>query len=96
MSKVKANEVQTTAVQRNGRIMQGVVVSDKMNKSIVVKIERRVTHPLYKKVLTRTTKVHAHDENNQCKTGDKVMIQETRPISKTKSWVLLEIVGAQS
>lgn len=82
--------------QAKGRVMQGVVVSDKMNKSIVVKIDRRVTHPLYKKVVTRTTKVHAHDEENQCKAGDVVLIQETRPISKTKSWTLLNIVERAS
>lgn len=79
-------------VQSKGRIMQGVVVSDKMDKSIVVKVDRRVTHPLYKKVITRSTKVHAHDENNQCKAGDMVVIQESKPISKTKSWVLLNII----
>lgn len=75
-----------------GRILQGVVVSNKMDKTVVVVVERRVTHPLYKKVMTRTTKVHVHDEDNKCKEGDKVMIQETRPISKTKSWVLLNIL----
>jgi small subunit ribosomal protein S17 len=83
-------------VQTKGRILQGEVVSDKMDKSIVVKVIRRVMHPLYRKVVTRTTKVHAHDENNVCKVGDVVMIQECRPISKTKSWVLLNVVGEQS
>ena len=82
--------------ESKGRIMQGVVVSDKMDKSIVVKIDRRVKDPLYGKVVTRTTKVHAHDETNQCKEGDKVMIQETRPISKTKSWKLLNIIDKVS
>ena len=77
-------------------VLQGVVVSNKMDKSIVVKVERRVTHPLYKKVVTRTTKVHAHDENNQCKEGDIVLIQETKPISKTKSWMLISIQTASN
>ena len=75
-----------------GRILQGVVVSDKMDKTVVVAVDRRVTHPLYEKVITRTTKVHVHDAEERCKEGDKVLIQETRPISKTKSWVLLNIL----
>ncbi len=79
-----------------GRILQGVVVSDKMDKTIVVAVDRRVTHPLYEKVITRTTKVHVHDAEERCKEGDKVLIQETRPISKTKSWVLLNILEQAS
>lgn len=79
-----------------GRILQGVVVSDKMDKTIVVAVDRRVTHPLYEKVITRTTKVHVHDAEERCKVGDKVLIQETRPISKTKSWVLLNILEQAS
>jgi len=79
-----------------GRILQGVVVSNKMKNTIVVKVERRVTHPVYGKVVTRTTKVHAHDANDQCKEGDIVLVQETRPISKTKSWVLLNILEQAS
>ncbi len=75
-----------------GRILQGVVVSDKMDKTVVVAVDRRVTHPLYEKVITRTTKVHVHDAEERCKEGDKVLIQESRPISKTKSWVLLNIL----
>mgnify|MGYP003858578211 FL=1 len=72
-------------------ILSGKVVSDKMNKSITVMIERRVKHPLYGKYIKRSTKVHAHDENNECSIGDTVTIQETRPLSKTKSWKLLSI-----
>ncbi|MFT6121606.1 MAG: small subunit ribosomal protein S17 [Oleiphilaceae bacterium] len=72
-------------------ILSGKVVSDKMNKSITVMIERRVKHPLYGKYIKRSTKVHAHDENNECNIGDTVTIQETRPLSKTKSWKLLSI-----
>ena len=67
------------------RTLQGRVVSNKMDKSIVVAIERRVKHPLYGKYIKRTTKVHAHDENNTAHEGDLVSIRETRPVSKTKS-----------
>ncbi len=68
------------------RVMQGVVVSDKMDKTIVVKVERRYQHPIYKKYIRRSKKYHAHDENNQCKTGDTVSIRECRPLSKLKRW----------
>ncbi|OFX07488.1 MAG: 30S ribosomal protein S17 [Alphaproteobacteria bacterium RIFOXYD12_FULL_60_8] len=71
------------------RILQGVVVSDKGDKTIVVKVERRVMHPVYKKFIRRTKKYAAHDENNQFKVGDTVRIQETRPISKRKCWEVL-------
>jgi small subunit ribosomal protein S17 len=73
------------------RIMQGVVVSDKMDKSVVVNVERRTQHPLYKKFIRRSKKYVAHDENNACKEGDVVQIQECRPISKRKNW---EVVAA--
>lgn len=76
------------------RTLTGRVVSDKMDKSIVVLIERRVQHPLYGKSIRRSTKLHAHDENNTAKTGDVVTIKESRPISKTKSWTLVEVVEA--
>jgi len=75
----------------SARILSGKVVSDKMNKSITVLIERRVKHPLYGKYIKRSTKVHAHDESNECNIGDTVTIQETRPLSKTKSWKLVSI-----
>jgi len=71
--------------------MQGVVVSNKMDKSIVVNVERRTQHPLYKKFIRRSKKYVAHDENNTCKEGDVVQIQECRPISKRKNW---EVVAA--
>ena len=71
------------------RILQGVVVSDKMDKSVVVKVERRVMHPVYKKYIKRSKKYTAHDENNLCKVGDVVQIIESRPLSKTKSWVVV-------
>jgi small subunit ribosomal protein S17 len=74
------------------RTQTGRVVSDKMDKSIVVAIERFVKHPIYGKFVKRTTKVHAHDENNECGQGDLVEIKECRPLSKTKSWTLVKVV----
>ena len=74
------------------RTQQGRVVSDKMDKSIVVAIERMVKHPIYGKYVKRTTKVHAHDENNECGLGDRVEIAECRPLSKTKSWTLVKVL----
>jgi len=70
----------------------GVVVSNKMNKSIVVAIARKVKHPIYGKFVNKSTKLHAHDEDNTCNIGDTVRIMETRPLSKTKSWRLVEII----
>lgn len=70
----------------------GKVVSDKMDKTIVVAIETSVKHPLYKKIIKRTYKLKAHDEENQCKVGDKVKVMETRPLSKEKRWRVVEIV----
>ncbi len=70
----------------------GKVVSDKMDKTIVVAIENSVKHPLYKKIVKRTIKFKAHDENNECRVGDKVRIMETRPLSKDKRWRLVEII----
>lgn len=78
--------------QKVKRTLTGKVVSNKMDKSITVLIERRVKHPVYGKYLTKSTKLHAHDENNVCKEGDVVTIAETRPISKTKSWTLVSVV----
>lgn len=72
------------------RILQGVVVSDKNNKTVVVEVERRYTHPLFRKVVRRSKKYQAHDENNSCKIGDRVQIVETAPISKNKRWAVLE------
>ena len=74
------------------RTQQGRVVSDKMDKSITVAIERFVKHPIYGKFIKRTTKVHAHDEDNTCGLGDKVEIAECRPLSKTKSWTLVKVL----
>ena len=74
------------------RSITGKVVSNKMDKTIVVKGERKVKHPLYGKFIRRSTKYHAHDANNECNIGDTVKIKECRPISKTKSWSLIEVV----
>ena len=70
----------------------GVVVSDKMDKTVVVAIEDNVKHPIYGKIVKRTLKLHAQDDNNECGVGDKVKLMETRPLSKTKRWRLVEIV----
>lgn len=78
-------------VASNARTATGRVVSDKMEKTITVLVERRVKHPVYGKYITKSSKIHAHDENNECKSGDLVTISETRPLSKTKSWTLLRI-----
>jgi len=71
------------------RVLQGVVVSDKMDKTVTVSVERRFQHPLYKKFIRRTKKYAAHDENNACKIGDVVKIRECRPISKRKTWEIV-------
>ena len=76
------------------RILQGVVVSDKQNKTIVVKVERRFTHPLLKKTVRRSKNYHAHDEDNHCKIGDTVFIEETRPLSRLKRWKVVEAEAA--
>ena len=70
----------------------GIVVSDKMDKSIVVAIQDNVKHKVYNKIIKRTTKIHAHDEKNECNIGDKVEVMETRPLSKTKRWRLVQII----
>ena len=72
------------------RVLQGVVVSDKNTKTVVVQVERRYTHPLLKKTVRRSKKFHAHDEDDSCKVGDLVFIEESRPISKNKRWVVLK------
>ena len=87
MSEVAKNTARNISVK---------VVSDKMDKSITVLVERRVKHPIYGKYVKRSTKLHAHDENNECNIGDVVTIQETRPLSKTKSWKLVTVVEKAS
>jgi len=80
-------------MERNRRKTRvGIVVSDKMDKTVVVAVERLVQHPFYKKYIKRTKKFKAHDERNECQIGDKVQIMETRPISKTKRWRVVEII----
>jgi small subunit ribosomal protein S17 len=74
------------------RTVTGRVISDKMHKTITVLVERKVPHPVYGKYVRRSTKLHAHDEQNECKQGDKVMIEQCRPVAKTKSWRLVKVV----
>jgi small subunit ribosomal protein S17 len=74
------------------RTLMGKVISDKMDKSITVMVERRVKHPVYGKFVRKSSKLHAHDENNECKQGDVVTIAECRPISKSKTWRLVEVI----
>ena len=74
------------------KVRVGMVVSDKMDKTVVVAIQDNVRHPKYSKIIKRTVKIHAHDENNACGIGDKVAVMETRPLSKTKRWRLVEII----
>ena len=90
-----SNESLTTSEQdeRNRRkVREGLVVSDKMDKTVVVAVEDRVKHPLYGKVLRRTSKLKAHDEQNSCGIGDRVLLMETRPLSATKRWRVVEIL----
>jgi small subunit ribosomal protein S17 len=81
-----------TAARARRKVREGIVVSDKMDKTVVVEVEDRVKHPLYGKVLRRTSRLKAHDENNSAGIGDRVSIMETRPLSATKRWRLVEIV----
>jgi small subunit ribosomal protein S17 len=84
---------QTTEVQRNARkTREGIVVSDKMDKTVVVSVEDRVKHALYGKVLRRTSRLKAHDEQNDAHVGDRVLVMETRPLSATKRWRVVEIL----
>lgn len=76
------------------RVLTGTVVSDKMDKTVLVRVNRRVMHPMYKKFITRSKKFAAHDTDNTCKIGDLVRIRECRPISKRKNWEIIERVGA--
>jgi len=97
MADMTTNQQPTTSAEarsaRNARkVRTGTVVSDKMQKTVVVAIDRRVAHPVYGKMVTRTKRVKAHDEENSAKTGDTVRIMETRPLSKDKRWRVVEIV----
>jgi small subunit ribosomal protein S17 len=91
MADVKQSETATPT--KKGRILTGTVISNKMNKTITVRIERREKHPIYGKYLPKTSKVHAHDEENKCQIGDLVTVRECRPISKLKTWMLQSIDG---
>ena len=86
------SENSTTAQRPRRKVREGLVVSDKMNKTVVVAVEDRVKHPLYGKVLRRTSKLKAHDEANACGIGDRVLLMETRPLSATKRWRVVEIL----
>lgn len=79
------------AVKRMPRTASGTVVSNRMDKTITVLVERRVQHPMYGKIIRRSSKLHAHDANNECNVGDQVTVEECRPLSKTKTWVLKSI-----
>lgn len=85
-------EIQNTEARNLRKIRIGVVTSNKMTKTITVAVERKVKHPIYGKFVKKTTKFHAHDEKNECSIGDVVRIMETRPLSKTKRWRLVEVV----
>ncbi len=81
-----------SGAEMTARTATGKVVSNKMDKTITVMVERRVKHPVYGKYITRSSKLHAHDEQNECNIGDTVIVAESRPISKSKTWKLLEVV----
>jgi small subunit ribosomal protein S17 len=83
---------ETTEERARRKVRQGVVISDKQDKTVTVLVERQFPHPLYRKQQTRTKKYHAHDENNEFQAGDVVRIQETRPLSKTKRWRVVELL----
>ena len=87
-------ETKTTGTTKVVRSLSGRVVSDKMDKTVTVLVERKVKHPLIGKVVVKSNKFHAHDEKNECKEGDLVTIAESRPMSKTKTWVVSKIVSA--
>jgi small subunit ribosomal protein S17 len=92
MSETTDNTVEHTPERRRRKTREGLVVSDKMDKTVVVAVEDRVKHALYGKVLRRTSKLKAHDEQNDCGIGDRVRIMETRPLSATKRWRVVEIM----
>jgi small subunit ribosomal protein S17 len=86
------SEVETSTERNRRKVREGLVVSDKMDKTIVVEVEDRVKHPLYGKVMRRTSKLKAHDEQNTAGIGDRVLLMETRPLSATKRWRLVEVI----
>ena len=86
------NQAADQAAAKSKRTLTGVITSDKMDKTVTVLVERRVMHPVLGKVVRRSKKYHAHSENNEFKTGDTVMIEETRPVSKTKAWAVTQLL----
>jgi small subunit ribosomal protein S17 len=86
------NNEPVTKPRGERKVRQGVVVSDSMDKTVVVEIRRRTTHPLYRKTITRSEKLHAHDETNDVRVGDRVQVAETRPLSKKKRWRVTEVL----
>ena len=86
------NQAADQATNKSKRTLTGVITSDKMDKTVTVLVERRVVHPVLGKVVRRSKKYHAHSENNEFKTGDTVMIEETRPVSKTKAWAVTKLL----
>ena len=91
MAESSAEPVAATAKETNPRTVSGVVVSNRMDKTITVRVERRVKHPVYGKYVRKSSKVHAHDEENSCNEGDAVTVVECRPLSKTKTWMLQSV-----
>ena len=87
-----ANETPATQERSTRKVREGVVVSDKMDKTVVVVVEDRVKHALYGKVMRQTSRLKAHDEQNECGTGDRVLIMETRPLSATKRWRVVQVL----
>lgn len=79
--------------QASNRTLTGLVISTAMDKSVIIRIERKIKHPVYGKYIRRSTKVHAHDENNECNNGDTVVVEQCRPMSKTKSWRLVKVLN---
>ena len=92
MSENTTESVTTGSDRQARKVREGLVVSDKMDKTVVVSVEDRVKHALYGKVLRRTSKLKAHDEQNECGTGDRVLIMETRPLSATKRWRVVQVL----
>lgn len=87
-----AEQTTENTAEKTKRTLQGIVTSSACDKSATIMIERRIKHPLYGKIVKKSTKLHVHDENNECNKGDTILIEECRPVSKTKSWRLVKVV----
>jgi small subunit ribosomal protein S17 len=92
MSTVNPSGAGAPSERGDRKVRQGIVVSDKMDKTVVVEVQRRTTHPLYRKTVTRSSRLHAHDETNELHVGDRVRVAETRPLSKTKRWRVVDVL----